>query len=68
MIKEGKASVGDGKDVHHKKPLSAGGTSVQSNLQVVSRAKNRGMPETARTSRSKKNAGVGVSHHPLVSP
>lgn len=42
LIKEGKAHVGDGKDVHHKKDISAGGTNARSNLVVASRAVNRG--------------------------
>lgn len=42
MEKEGRASKGDGKDVHHKKPLRSGGTSARSNLAVVKRKKNRG--------------------------
>lgn len=32
---------GDGKEVDHKKPLSKGGSNKKSNLQVVSRKKNR---------------------------
>lgn len=42
MIKKGKASVGDGKDVAHKRSLDNGGTNAESNLEVQSRAKNRG--------------------------
>jgi hypothetical protein len=42
MIKEGKAHVGDGKDVAHKKSLENGGTNAKSNLAVQSREKNRG--------------------------
>ena len=49
-IEAGKARVGDGKDVDHKKPLSKGGTNAASNLQVVDRSKNRSF---ARTSTSK---------------
>jgi hypothetical protein len=40
-IKDGKARVGDGKDVDHKTPLSKGGTNHSSNLRVVSRSDNR---------------------------
>lgn len=40
-IKAGKARVGDNTDVDHKKPLSKGGSNAPSNLQVVSRSKNR---------------------------
>ena len=42
MIKAGKASKGDGKDVGHKKPLSKGGSNAKSNLKMQSKAKNRG--------------------------
>jgi len=42
MVKEGKVSKGDGKDVHHKKPLRSGGTNAKSNLAVTSASKNRG--------------------------
>lgn len=42
MIKEGKAHVGDGKDVAHKKSLENGGGNSKSNLTVQSRKTNRG--------------------------
>jgi hypothetical protein len=41
-IKAGKASVGDGKDVHHIKMLSQGGSGKDSNTKVVNRKTNRG--------------------------
>lgn len=41
-IAEGKAHVGDGKDVDHKKPLDAGGSSSDGNTRVRARAENRG--------------------------
>lgn len=41
-IKEGKAKVGDGKDVAHKKSLENGGTNAPSNLKVEDRKTNRG--------------------------
>lgn len=41
-IREGRARVGDGKDVAHKKALSNGGTNARSNLQVQDRSTNRG--------------------------
>lgn len=41
-IKDGRARVGDGKDVAHKKSLENGGTNAKSNLAVESRAANRG--------------------------
>ena len=40
-IKEGRARVGDGKDVAHKKSLENGGTNARNNLQVQDRSKNR---------------------------
>ena len=42
MVKAGKAAVGDGKDVHHVKPINHGGTNAMKNLKVVTVAKNRG--------------------------
>jgi hypothetical protein len=40
-IKDGKARVGDGKEVDHKKPLDKGGTNAKGNLRVVDRSTNR---------------------------
>ena len=42
MERAGQVSKGDGKDVGHVKPLSKGGSTGKSNLQVQSRSKNRG--------------------------
>ena len=42
MIKEGRAAVGDGKDVDHRRMLKDGGSNARSNLRVVSQKKNRG--------------------------
>ena len=42
MEKSGAAKKGDGKDIHHKKPLRKKGSNVKSNLAVSSRKKNRG--------------------------
>lgn len=42
MEKEGRVSKGDGKDVHHKKPLRHGGSNARKNLSVVPRSRNRG--------------------------
>jgi len=42
MEKAGKVHKGDGKDVHHVKPLDKGGKTAMSNLQVTTAAKNRG--------------------------
>jgi hypothetical protein len=41
MIKQGKASVGDGKDVGHKKALSKGGSNSLGNLFVQNRKENQ---------------------------
>ena len=41
-IKDGRARVGDGKDVAHIKSLENGGTNAKGNTRVESRAKNRG--------------------------
>lgn len=41
-VKEGRAKVGDGKDIAHKKSLENGGSNDPSNLEVQSRKKNRG--------------------------
>jgi hypothetical protein len=41
-IKEGKAKVGDGKDVAHKKSLENGGGNSKDNLKVEDRKTNRG--------------------------
>jgi hypothetical protein len=46
-IASGKAAVGDGKDVDHKKPLSKGGTNAPSNLRVVSASENRSFARTS---------------------
>ena len=42
MVALGKARKGDGKDVHHKKPLDKGGSTKKSNTKVVSQKTNRG--------------------------
>ena len=49
-IKAGKVILGDRtKDVHHKKPLSKGGSNKKSNRRVISASKNRAMkPKTRR--------------------
>ena len=41
-IAEGKAKVGDGKQVDHIKPLAAGGSDKDSNTRVISTKKNEG--------------------------
>jgi hypothetical protein len=40
-IREGRAHVGDGTEVDHKKPLDKGGSNAKSNLRVVDASKNR---------------------------
>ena len=42
MEKAGKVSKGDGKDVDHKTPIKKGGSNDKSNLQVTTKAENRG--------------------------
>lgn len=51
MVKAGRASKGDGKDVDHKKPISKGGGNAKSNLRVVSKSTNRSFARN-------KNGGV----------
>lgn len=41
-IKDGKAHVGDGTNVDHKKMLDKGGGNDPSNLRVISASKNKG--------------------------
>lgn len=41
-IEEGRARVGDGKDVAHKKSLENGGGNAKSNTEVQDRKTNRG--------------------------
>ena len=48
LMKEGKVSKGDGKDVDHKKPLRSGGTNARSNLRVMDESKNRGWRKKGR--------------------
>lgn len=43
-----------GKDVDHKRRLSAGGTNAKSNLRAVSPSKNRGRDNAATHKRKKK--------------
>ena len=39
--RDGRVSKGDGKDVHHVKPLSKGGSAEKSNTRVTSKRANR---------------------------
>lgn len=52
MEKEGKVSKGDGKDVHHAKPLAKGGSMGRENLKVLPKSENRSFPRT-KTARMK---------------
>lgn len=45
--KEGKVKKGDGKEVHHVKALSNGGSNAKSNQRVVSRRTNRSYKRNA---------------------
>lgn len=63
MMKAGKASKGDGKDIAHLKAISKGGLSSMYNLQVQSKSKNRSfakdknskmVSETSKRERKKK--------------
>ncbi len=47
LIKEGKVSRGDGKDIDHKVPLSKGGSNSKSNVRVVSPSTNRSFPRNS---------------------
>ena len=47
MIKEGKARKGDGKDVHHVKPLIKGGSN-KDGLRIATKAANRGFKRNAK--------------------
>lgn len=50
----GKVAVGDGKDVHHVKPLSQGGTNAKSNRKVVEASVNRSFPRNPDGSMKRK--------------
>lgn len=41
LEREGVVHKGDGKDVHHKKPLSKGGKTTRSNIKAVDATTNR---------------------------
>lgn len=41
-LREGRVKKGDGKDVHHVKPLDKGGSTKKSNTKVVNQKTNRG--------------------------
>ena len=46
MVKAGKVSKGDGKDVDHRVPLVKGGSTAKSNLRVRSASANRSFART----------------------
>lgn len=46
MVKAGKVTKGDGKDVDHRVPLVKGGSTAKSNLRVKSASANRSYPRT----------------------
>jgi hypothetical protein len=46
LMKEGKVSKGDGKDVDHKNMLDGNGTNAKSNLRAISKEQNRGWRKT----------------------
>lgn len=48
MIKKGKVSKGDGKDVDHTKPLAKGGTNSLMNLGIKTASNNRSFKRTKK--------------------
>lgn len=46
MVKDGKASKGDGKDCDHRTPIAKGGGNTKSNLRMVSKSANRSFSRT----------------------
>lgn len=57
LEKEGRVSKGDGKDVHHKKPLKSGGSNAKKNLAVASKTKNRSAGGKAGDKKGKASGG-----------
>lgn len=49
-IREGRASVGDGTNVDHIKPLSKGGSNSKSNLRVVKESENKSFSRNSDSS------------------
>jgi hypothetical protein len=47
MIKAGKVSKGDGKDVDHIVPLSKGGSNTPSNMRIKSKSANSSFPRNS---------------------
>lgn len=48
LMRAGRVSKGDGKDVDHTKALKNGGSNSDGNLRVVSKSKNRGFPRNSK--------------------
>ena len=57
-IKSGKAKVGDGTSIEHKKPISKGGTNRPGNLKVVSFADNSSFDRNSDKSVRKNTPGI----------
>lgn len=47
LMREGKVSKGDGKDVDHRTPISKGGGNGRGNLRAVDKSANRSFKRTA---------------------
>lgn len=47
LMREGKVTKGDGKDVDHSTPISKGGGNGKGNLRVMDKAKNRSFKRNA---------------------
>lgn len=60
MVKAGKASKGDGKDVGHIKAVSKGGLSQMYNLQMQSRKTNRSFSRNANGSMKSERSKKGL--------
>lgn len=52
MAKAGRVHKGDGKDVNHKNPILNGGSNDSSNLNVMSKSKNRSMNKKKRSKKT----------------
>ena len=57
-IKDGKAKVGDGTSIEHKKPLSKGGTNSKSNLKIVSFEDNSSFDRNSDKSVRRNTPGI----------
>ena len=54
LMREGKVSKGDGKDVDHSTPISKGGGNGKGNLRVMDKEKNRSFKRNANVSMKNK--------------